>query len=78
VSRKVRGCIEPVVKCAGKQATITKFLRNPALAAMEICTIRDENRRMRRQLAHVVLFDAIKKDGAIFPEGIEGDRIRSC
>jgi len=76
VSNKVRGCIEPVVKRIGKQASIAKISRNPALAATEISTIRDENRRLRRQLAHVVLLDAIDKDGAILPEGIEGDQIR--
>jgi len=48
---------------------------NPALAATEISTIRDENRRLRRQLARVVLLDAIDMDGAILPEGIEGDQI---
>jgi hypothetical protein len=76
MSRKVRGCIETDVECAGKQATIAKFLRNPALAVMKICTIQDKNRRLHRQLAHVVLFNAIEKDGAIFPKGVEGDRIR--
>ncbi len=76
MSRKVRGCIEPVVECSGKQATITKILRNPALAATEIHTIRDENRCLRCQLAHVVLFDAIENNDAIFPEGAEGDQIR--
>jgi hypothetical protein len=39
VSRKVRGCIEHVLKCAGKWAMITKISRNPALAVTEICTI---------------------------------------
>jgi hypothetical protein len=76
VSNKVRGCIEPVVKRIGKQASIAKISRNPALAATEISTIRDENRRLRRQLARVVLLDAIDKDGAILPKGIEGDQIR--
>jgi hypothetical protein len=48
VSRKVRGCIEPVFECVKKQATIAKISRNPALAATEICTIQHENRRLRR------------------------------
>jgi hypothetical protein len=39
VSRKVRGRIELVVECAGKQTRITKILRNSALATKEICTI---------------------------------------
>ena len=39
------------------------------LAAMEICMAREEIRRLRCELARVVLFDAMEKDGAIFPEG---------
>ena len=58
MSRKVRGCIEPVVECIGKWATIKKILRNPVLAAMEIFMIQDENRRLHRQLARVLLFNA--------------------
>jgi hypothetical protein len=76
VSNKVRGCIEPVVKRIGKQASIAKISRNPALAATEISTIRDENRRLCRQHVRVVLLDAIDKDGAILPKGIEDDQIR--
>ena len=78
VSNKVRGCIEHDVERVGKHATIANISRNPALAATEINTIRDENRRLRRQLAHVVLMDAIDKDGAMFPEGIEGNQIRKA
>jgi hypothetical protein len=40
---------------------------------MEICTIRDENRRLRRQLACAVLFDAIEEDGAMMPGGAKGN-----
>jgi hypothetical protein len=76
MSRKVRGCIEPVVKCIGKRATIAKISRNPALVATENCTIRDENRRLRCQLACAVLFYAIEEDGAILPGGAEGNQIR--
>jgi hypothetical protein len=55
---------------------IANILRNPALAATEICRIGDENRPLRCQLARAVLFDAIEKDGAIFPGGAEGNHIR--
>ena len=51
-------------------------MRNPALAATKICMIRDENRRLRCQLARAVLFDAIEKDGAILPGGTKGSQIR--
>jgi hypothetical protein len=44
VSNKVRGCIEPVVECGGKWATIPKISRNPALAATEIRMVREEIR----------------------------------
>ncbi len=37
---------------------------------------REEIRRLRCELARVVLFDAMEKDGAIFPEGTKGDQIR--
>ncbi len=46
------------------------------LAAMEIRMAREGIRRLRCELARVVLFDAMEKDGAIFPEGTEGDQIR--
>ena len=36
--------------------------------AMEIRTIRDENRRLHRQLARAVLLNAIEEDGAICQE----------
>ncbi len=55
---------------------ISNILRNPALVAMEICTIRDENRHLCCWLACVVLLDAIAKDGAIFSKGAKGDQIR--
>ena len=38
--------------------------------------IQDENRRVRCQLAHVVLFDAIEEDGGILPGGAKGNHIR--
>ena len=46
------------------------------MAAVEIHVIRDENRRMRHQLACVVLFDATEMDGAFFPKGAKGNQIR--
>ena len=49
-----------------KFASIQKISRNPDLAELEICQIRDENRNLRRQLARVILMDAMEKDGAVF------------
>jgi hypothetical protein len=49
---------------------------NPVLTAMEICMITDENRHLCCQLAHVVLFDAIATNGAIFLKGAKGNQIR--
>jgi hypothetical protein len=45
---------------------------------MEIHAVQDdENRRLRHQLARVVLFGAIEKDGAFFPDdAMGGDQIR--
>jgi hypothetical protein len=48
---KVRESVESIAKCSGKQATISNISRNPALAAMEIHTIPDENRCLCCQLA---------------------------
>jgi hypothetical protein len=76
VARKVRRSNDPIVEPAGKQASIQKISRNPDLAELEIRQIRDENRNLRRQLARVILMDAMEKDGAVFPDGAEGDRIR--
>jgi hypothetical protein len=76
VSNKVQRCIESVVECGGKRATIANILRNPALAATEIRTIQDENRRLRCQLACAVLLNAIEEDGAILPGGAGGNQIR--
>ena len=75
---KVRESIEPIVECARKRATITKISRNPALVGMEIRALQDdENRRLRHQLARVILFGAIEKDGAILPDdAMGGDQIR--
>ena len=47
---------------------------NPAMAAMEIHMAREEIRRLRSELARVVLFDAMEKDGAIFPKGTRATR----
>jgi hypothetical protein len=76
VSRKVRGCLEPVVDCSGKQASKMKILRDPVLAVTKIRTIQDENRCLCHQLACAVLFDAIEKDGAFFPRGAKSNQIR--
>ena len=76
VARKVRRSNDPIVEPAGKQASIQKISRNPDLAELEIRQIRDENRNLRRQLARVILMDAMEKDGAVFHDGAEGDRIR--
>ncbi len=62
---KVRESIESIVECSGKWATIRKISRNPALAATEIRTIQDENRRLCPQLACMVFFDVIVKDNRI-------------
>ena len=37
---------------------------------------REEIKCLHCELAHEALFDAMVKDGAIFPEGTEGDQIR--
>jgi hypothetical protein len=79
VGNKVRESVEAIVECAGKQgkqATITNISSNPVLAAMEIRMAREEIRCLCCELARVVLFDTMEKDGAIFPEGTKGDQIR--
>jgi hypothetical protein len=80
VCNKVRESVQAIVECAGKQAgkqaTITNILSNPVLAAMEIRMAREVIRSLHCELARVVLFDAMEKDGAIFQEGTEGDQIR--
>ena len=49
---------------------------NPTMAAIEICNIREENRLLRRELAQMVLQEAIEKDGAVLSDGASGDKIR--
>ena len=69
VGNKVRESVQDIVEGAGKQgkqAMITNILSNPVFVAMEICMAREEIRRLRCELARVVLFDAMEKDGAIF------------
>ncbi len=81
MGNKVRESVESsIVDCARKQARITKISSNPVLAAIEIRMAREEIRRLHCELARVVLFDAMEKDGAIFPEGTEGGRnpLDSC
>jgi hypothetical protein len=65
-----------IVECAGNQASITKNLSNPVLAATEIRMAREEIRRLHRELAWTVLQEAIEKDGAVLPDGAAGDQIR--
>jgi hypothetical protein len=60
VGNKVRESVQAIVECAGKQASITKISSNPVLAAMEIRMAREEIRRLRCELARVVLFDAME------------------
>ncbi len=76
VATKVCQSIVPIAQPAGKQATILKISRNPDLAELEIRKIRDENRNLCRQLACVVLMEAMEKDRAVLPDGVKGDRIR--
>ena len=79
VGNKVRESVQAIVECVGKQgkqATIMNILSNPVLVAMEIRMAREEIRCLRCELACVVLFDAMEKDGAIFLEGTKGDQIR--
>ncbi len=76
VATKVRQSIVPIVQPAGKQATILKISRNPDLAELEIRKIRDESRNLCSWLARVVLMEAMEKDRAVLPGGVEGDRIR--
>ena len=64
-SEKIRQSIKPSTGCVGKRATIQKISMNPAMVAMEISKIREENRRLRRELARTVLQEAIEKDGAV-------------
>jgi hypothetical protein len=50
--------------------------RNLNLAEIENCKIRDENRNLHCQLAHVVLLEAMEKDGAVLPYDIAGNQIK--
>ena len=75
-SEKIRQSIKPSTGCVGKRATIQNISMNPAMAAMEISKIREENRVLRRELARMVLQEAIEKDGAVLSEGASGDQIR--
>ena len=77
VGNKVRESVESsFVDCAGKQASLTKILSNPEMAAMEIRIALEEIRRLHRELAWTVLQKAIGKDGAVLPEGRAGNQIR--
>jgi hypothetical protein len=75
-SEKIRQSFKPSKGCAGKRATIQTISMNPELAAMEIHKIRKENRRLRCELAWMVLQEAIDKDGAVLSDGASGDQIR--
>ena len=72
-SEKLRQSIKPSTGCVGKRATIQKISMNPAMVAMEISKIREENRRLRRELARTFLQEAIEKDGAVLSDGAAGD-----
>jgi hypothetical protein len=43
---------------------------------MEIYNVGDENRNLHRQLACVVLLEAMEKDGAVLPDGVVGNQIK--
>jgi hypothetical protein len=45
---------------------------------MESCKTWDENRRLHRQLSRTVLLEAIQNDGAVVPEGTEGNQLRQA
>ena len=73
---KIRQSIKPSTGCVGDRATIQKISMNPAMAAMEISKIREENRRLHCELARAVLQGAIEKDGAVLSDGAAGNQIR--
>jgi hypothetical protein len=77
-SEKIRQSIKSSTGCVGKQATIQKKSMNPALAAMEIRMAREEIRRLRCELARIVLQKVNEKDGAVLPDGAAGDQIRQA
>ena len=64
-SEKIRQSIKPSTGCVGKRANKQKISLKPAMAAMEISKICEENRRLHRELARTVLQEAIEKDGAV-------------
>ena len=74
--KKIRQSIKPSTGCVGKRATIQNISMNPAMAAMETSKIRKENKVLRRELARMVLQEAIEKDGAVLSDGASGDQIR--
>ena len=57
---------------------IQKISMNPAMAAMHISKIRKENRWLHRELAQMVLQEAIEKDGAVLSVGKSGNQIRQA
>ena len=77
-SEKIRQSIKPSTGCVGKRATIQKISMNPTMAGMEISKIHEENRRLRCELARMVLQEAIEKDGAVLSDGASGDQIRQA
>jgi hypothetical protein len=61
-----------------KEAPFTLFLA-PDLSPqvkLKIRKFRNKNRNLNCQLAHVVLMEAMEKDGAILPGGVASDQIR--
>jgi hypothetical protein len=78
VAIKVKESFVSIDKCAKKQALITKISSNPVLAATETCMAQEEIRRLRRELAQMVLQEAVEKDGTVLPDGAVGDQIRQA
>jgi hypothetical protein len=78
VSRKIRNSLEPAFKCARRWATILNISWNPVLTEIKIHMIRVENRNLCHQLACVVLLEAMEKYGAVFPDGVAGNRIKQA
>ena len=48
------------------------------MTEIKIHMIRVENRNLCHQLARVVLLKAMEKDGAVFPDGVAGNRIKQA
>jgi len=62
----------------GKTATIQKIANNPILAATEICTLREEVRSLRSQVARSVLSADLDRNGKLLPDGAGGSDIKQA